>query len=124
MFENYLKIAFRNIKKQKGYALLNITGLAGDLLCDQDLLAFEISVSDLYGNPYICSGGPAFLFYRFGYGQLPVNKNGAGESCRLTDVRIAIGLKGGNVMWANAFRAIFGLSVASWMKILWAENGE
>ena len=28
MFSNYLKIAFRNIKKYKGYSFLNIMGLA------------------------------------------------------------------------------------------------
>ena len=28
MFKNYIKIAFRNIKKQKGYAFINILGLA------------------------------------------------------------------------------------------------
>ncbi len=28
MFKNYLKIAVRNIRKQKGYAFLNIAGLA------------------------------------------------------------------------------------------------
>lgn len=28
MFKNYIKIAFRNIKKQKGYAFINISGLA------------------------------------------------------------------------------------------------
>lgn len=28
MFKNYLKVAFRNIKKQKGYAFINISGLA------------------------------------------------------------------------------------------------
>jgi len=28
MFKNYLKVAFRNIRKQKGYAFINISGLA------------------------------------------------------------------------------------------------
>lgn len=28
MLKNYLKVAFRNIKRHKGYAFLNITGLA------------------------------------------------------------------------------------------------
>lgn len=33
MFKNYLKIALRNIKKQKGYAFINITGLAIGMAC-------------------------------------------------------------------------------------------
>jgi hypothetical protein len=28
MFENYIKIALRNIEKQEGYSLINIAGLA------------------------------------------------------------------------------------------------
>ncbi|MGD8540412.1 MAG: ABC transporter permease, partial [Candidatus Aminicenantes bacterium] len=33
MFKNYLKIAFRNIKRQKGYSFINITGLAVGMAC-------------------------------------------------------------------------------------------
>ncbi len=33
MFENYLKIAFRNIKKHKGYSFINISGLAVGFAC-------------------------------------------------------------------------------------------
>ena len=33
MFHNYLKITFRNIKKHKGYSLINITGLAVGIAC-------------------------------------------------------------------------------------------
>jgi len=33
MFENYLKIALRNIKKYKGYSFINITGLAVGMAC-------------------------------------------------------------------------------------------
>ncbi|MCP4724040.1 MAG: ABC transporter permease, partial [bacterium] len=33
MFINYLKIAIRNIKKYKGYSLINISGLAIGLAC-------------------------------------------------------------------------------------------
>ena len=33
MFKNYLKITLRNIKKYKGYSLINITGLAIGLTC-------------------------------------------------------------------------------------------
>ncbi|MBN1224472.1 MAG: ABC transporter permease [Candidatus Aminicenantes bacterium] len=48
MFNNYLKVALRNIKKQKGYALINISGLAIGmaacimiLLWVQDELGFD-----------------------------------------------------------------------------------
>ena len=33
MFKNYLKTALRNLRKQKGYSLLNITGLALGMAC-------------------------------------------------------------------------------------------
>jgi len=33
MFKNYMKITLRNIKKQKGYSFLNITGLAVGIAC-------------------------------------------------------------------------------------------
>ncbi|MEE9443597.1 MAG: ABC transporter permease [candidate division Zixibacteria bacterium] len=33
MFGNYLKVAFRNIKKYKGYTFINVTGLAIGLAC-------------------------------------------------------------------------------------------
>ena len=48
MFKNYLKIAFRNILKHKGYSFINITGLALGLACSififmwvQDELNFD-----------------------------------------------------------------------------------
>ncbi len=33
MFKNYLKIAFRNIKRHKGYSFINISGLAAGMAC-------------------------------------------------------------------------------------------
>ena len=33
MFRNYMKIAFRNIKRQKVYSFINISGLAVGLAC-------------------------------------------------------------------------------------------
>ena len=48
MFTNYLKIAFRNIKKYKSYSFINIAGLAIGLACCvliilfiQDELSFD-----------------------------------------------------------------------------------
>ena len=48
MFKNYLKAAFRNMTKHKGYSLINITGLAVGIACClliflfvQDELSFE-----------------------------------------------------------------------------------
>jgi putative ABC transport system permease protein len=33
MFKNYLKIAFRNIVRHKGYSFINIAGLAAGIAC-------------------------------------------------------------------------------------------
>lgn len=33
MFKNYLRVAFRNLAKHKGYAFINITGLAAGIAC-------------------------------------------------------------------------------------------
>ncbi|MCP4728296.1 MAG: ABC transporter permease, partial [bacterium] len=33
MFKNYLKIAFRNISRQKGFSFINIAGLAVGMTC-------------------------------------------------------------------------------------------
>ena len=33
MFENYLKVAVRNLLRQKGYSLINVTGLAVGMAC-------------------------------------------------------------------------------------------
>jgi len=33
MFKNYFKVAFRNIKRHKGYSFINITGLAIGMAC-------------------------------------------------------------------------------------------
>lgn len=40
MLKNYLKIAFRNIFKQKGYSFINITGLAVGIACSIFILLF------------------------------------------------------------------------------------
>ena len=31
MFKNYLKVAFRNLRKHKGYSIINIAGLAAGM---------------------------------------------------------------------------------------------
>jgi len=33
MFKNYLKILIRNMHRNKGYTVINITGLAAGLVC-------------------------------------------------------------------------------------------
>ena len=49
MFKNYLKIAFRNIFKRKGYSLLNIAGLTIGMSCC--LLIFHyVSYEKSYDN--------------------------------------------------------------------------
>jgi putative ABC transport system permease protein len=42
MFENYLKIAFRNIRRFKGYSFINIAGLAMGMACCILILAFIV----------------------------------------------------------------------------------
>lgn len=53
MFANYLKIAFRNIFRQKGYSLINIVGLALGMACSIFLLLWvhnEQSFDDFHKN--------------------------------------------------------------------------
>ena len=40
MLKNYLKIAFRNIKKHLGYSLINVAGLAIGMACCILILLF------------------------------------------------------------------------------------
>ena len=50
MLKNYIKIAFRNLKKRKAYALVNIGGLAAGLACCMVILLYVTNESsyDMY----------------------------------------------------------------------------
>jgi len=53
MIKNYLKIAFRNFKRQKGYSFINITGLAIGMACCLLLMLFihyELSFDRYHEN--------------------------------------------------------------------------
>ena len=53
MFENYLKIALRNIRKYKGYSFINIAGLSIGMACCILILAFivdELSFDRFHKN--------------------------------------------------------------------------
>lgn len=53
MMHNYMKIALRNIKKQKGYSFINITGLAIGMACCILLVLYihsELSVDNYHEN--------------------------------------------------------------------------
>jgi putative ABC transport system permease protein len=53
MFKNYLKIAYRNIKRHKGYSLINISGLAIGMACCILILLFvfdELSYDRFHEN--------------------------------------------------------------------------
>ena len=53
MFKNYLKIAYRNIKKHKGYSLINVAGLAIGMACCILILLFvfdELSYDKFHEN--------------------------------------------------------------------------
>ena len=59
MIKNYLKIAFRNIKRQKGYSFINIAGLSLGLTCSILILLWikdELSYDRFHENSdEICS---------------------------------------------------------------------
>ncbi len=53
MFQNYLKIALRNLARQKGYSAINIIGLAVGMACCLVMLLFvqdELSYDKMYSN--------------------------------------------------------------------------
>ena len=53
MFENYLKIAVRNINKHKGYSFINVAGLAIGVACCILILLFvrsELSYDTFHEN--------------------------------------------------------------------------
>jgi len=50
MFKNYLHIALRNIKKHKGYSLINILGLAIGMACC--ILIFSYVLYELSYDKY------------------------------------------------------------------------
>jgi len=53
MFNNYLKIAFRNVKKHKAYAFINIAGLAIGMACCILIISFiatELSFDQFHEN--------------------------------------------------------------------------
>jgi putative ABC transport system permease protein len=53
MFKNYLKTALRNIRKQKGYSLLNISGLALGMACSILIIFYlhhELSYDRFHAN--------------------------------------------------------------------------
>ncbi len=53
MIHNYLKIALRNIKKHKGYSIINITGLALGMACSLMIILFvhdELSYDKFHDN--------------------------------------------------------------------------
>ncbi len=50
MFRNYLKIAFRNLKKHKGFSLINISGLAMGMACS--ILIFMYVVDEMSYDKY------------------------------------------------------------------------
>ncbi len=62
MFKNYIKIAFRNLKRNKGYSAINITGLAVGIACFVLMflyVRFELSFDNFHKN-----GDQIYRFYK------------------------------------------------------------
>jgi len=62
MLKNYLKVAFRNLKRNKGYSAINITGLAVGIVCFVLMflyVRFELSFDNFHGN-----GDQIYRFYK------------------------------------------------------------
>ena len=80
MFKNYLKIAFRNIKRQKGYSFINIAGLSLGLTCSILILLWikdEMSYDRFHENSdEICSVLIQYnnkgIYQEFTQGALPI----------------------------------------------------
>ena len=79
MFKNYSKIAFRNIKRQKGYSFINIAGLSLGLTCSILILLWiksELSYDRFHENSNeICSVLIQYdnkgIYQKFAQGALP-----------------------------------------------------
>jgi len=53
MFKNYLKIAFRNLRKHKGFSFINISGLAIGMACAIFIMLyvdFELSYDNFHDD--------------------------------------------------------------------------
>jgi putative ABC transport system permease protein len=62
MLKNYIKIAFRNLKRNKGYSAINITGLAVGIFCFVLMflyVRFELSFDNFHKN-----GDQIYRFYK------------------------------------------------------------
>ena len=49
MFKNYLKTAFRNLTRPKGYSLINIVGFVIGIACGADIALWIFLVSGILG---------------------------------------------------------------------------
>ena len=80
MFKNYFKIAVRNLKKQKGYAFINITGLAIGMACCILILLWvqdELSYDRFHDNldsiyRIVCERQTENSMYRFAVTPAPI----------------------------------------------------
>jgi putative ABC transport system permease protein len=83
MFENHLRIALRNLRRHKGYAFVNIAGLAVGMACCLLILLFVRDERSY--DRFHAEADRIYRLVREGGGQAPTAQQGSSIGLRVAD---------------------------------------